>query len=67
MTARALVDESSREYRESGLAYMRLGDDDVFVRLLSTQSLLRLPLVRVGANVSVGVDERSWKGWLTRP
>jgi hypothetical protein len=29
------------------------------------QSLIRLPLVRIGPNVSVGVDERAWKSWLS--
>jgi arsenate reductase-like glutaredoxin family protein len=64
VTARAALDETSRSYRESGLGYMRLDDDEIFERLLGNQALLKLPLVRVGQNVSVGVDERSWKGWL---
>jgi len=64
-TARALLDESARAYREAGLAYLRLDEDEVFERLLNNQALLRLPLVRIGANVSAGVDERAWKGWLS--
>jgi arsenate reductase-like glutaredoxin family protein len=64
-TARALLDESARAYRDSGMSYLRLDDDELFERLLSDQSLLRLPLVRIGTNVSAGVDERSWKIWLT--
>jgi arsenate reductase-like glutaredoxin family protein len=43
---------------------MRLTDDEIFERLLSNQGLLKLPLVRVGQNVTIGVDERAWKGWL---
>ena len=64
-TARALLDEDARAYRDSGISYLRLDDDEVFERLLSNQALLRLPLVRIGTNVSAGVDERSWKIWLT--
>jgi arsenate reductase-like glutaredoxin family protein len=64
-TARALLDESARAYRDSGMSYLRLDDDELFERLLSDQSLLRLPLVRIGKNVSAGVDERSWKIWIT--
>jgi arsenate reductase (glutaredoxin) len=63
-TARAALDETSRSYRDSGLGYMRLSEDEIFERLLSNQALLKLPLVRVGQNVSVGVDERAWKAWL---
>jgi arsenate reductase-like glutaredoxin family protein len=62
--ARSALDDTSRAYRESGLGYMRLGDDEIFERLLSNQGLLKLPLVRVGQNVTIGVDERAWKGWL---
>jgi arsenate reductase len=64
-TARALLDESARAYRDSGMAYLRLDEDEVFERLLNNQALLRLPLVRIGTNVSAGVDERSWKVWLS--
>lgn len=63
-TARAVVDEASKPYRDSGLGYMRVTDEEMFERLLANQALLRLPLVRIGQNVSVGVDERAWKGWL---
>ena len=64
LSARSALDETSRAYRESGLGYMRLSDEEIFERLLSNQGLLKLPLVRVGQDVSIGVDERAWKGWL---
>jgi arsenate reductase-like glutaredoxin family protein len=64
-TARALLDESARAYRDSGLSYLRLDENEAFERLLNNQSLLRLPLVRIGANVSAGVDERAWKSSLS--
>jgi arsenate reductase len=67
LSASALFDETSRSYRDAGLAYLSLDDDQAFDRLLRDQSLLRLPLVRMGANVSVGIDERAWKEWLTIP
>jgi arsenate reductase (glutaredoxin) len=60
--ARAVLDENARAYRESGLAYMRLdNDDEIFDRVLSDQRLIRLPLVRAGNAVAVGVDEKAWK------
>lgn len=63
--ARALLDETSRAYRDAGLGYMRLGDDDVVARLLANASLLRLPLVRYGNDVTAGPAEATWKAWLT--
>jgi len=64
--ARALLDETSKAYRDGGLAYMRLDDTEIVERLLSTPGLLRLPLVRSGNDVAAGLDEQRWKGWLSR-
>ena len=61
VTAQAVLDENARAFHENGLAYMRLGDDEIFDRLLADQRLIRLPLVRVGNAVAVGVDEKAWK------
>ena len=63
--ARSLVDESSKAYREGGLAYLRLDEGELVERLLADGSLLRLPLVRFGSQVAVGRDEGTWKAWLT--
>jgi arsenate reductase-like glutaredoxin family protein len=61
--ARALLDEEGRAYRDAGLAYLRLTDDEVLERLLGDPRLLRLPLVRLGQEVTVGVDEEAWRRW----
>ena len=63
--ARALIDEKSRVYRQAGLGFLRMDDDDVVARVLADASLLRLPLVRNGNEVTVGRAEATWKGWLT--
>ena len=60
----ALLDPESRAYRRAGLAYLRLDEADAFARLLTDPSLLRLPLVRHGARLSVGVDATAWKAWI---
>jgi arsenate reductase-like glutaredoxin family protein len=52
--ARALLDEGSRAYREGGLAYLRMDDAEIAERLLAEPSLLRLPLIRNGNEVSAG-------------
>jgi arsenate reductase len=62
--ARALLDESSKAYRDGGLGYLRMDDAEVVERLLANQSLLCLPLVRFGNEVSVGRDEVTWRGWF---
>ena len=65
--ARALLDESSKAFRDGGLGFMRLDDAEIVERLLATPTLLRLPLVRYGNDVSVGRDETTWRAWLSRP
>ncbi|HEY7701066.1 MAG TPA: ArsC/Spx/MgsR family protein [Candidatus Limnocylindrales bacterium] len=62
--ARAILDETSRGYREGGLGYMRLDDADIVQRLLDDASLLRLPLVRNGSEVTAGRSESTWTAWI---
>lgn len=62
--ARAVIDETSRVYRQAGLGFLQMDDDDVVARVLADASLLRLPLVRNGNEVTVGRAEATWKGWL---
>ena len=63
--ARALIDETSTAYRDSGLGYLRMDDDEVVARLLSEPTLVRLPLVRNGNEVTAGRAEATLKAWLT--
>lgn len=62
--ARALLDETSKPYRDGGLAYLSMTDGEVLERLLRDQRLLRLPLVRHGHEVTAGKAEATWVGWL---
>jgi arsenate reductase (glutaredoxin) len=62
--ASALLDREGTAYREAGLAYLRMAETEVIERLLENPALLRLPLVRCGPDVSVGVDEPAWKRWV---
>jgi len=64
--AAALLDSEGRQYRDLGLGYMRLGDDEIVERLLANNALLRLPLVRFGSAVTSGPADATWKnlaGW----
>jgi arsenate reductase-like glutaredoxin family protein len=62
--ARELLDESTRAYRDGGLGYLRMDDPDIVDRLMRDSSLLKLPLVRRGADVSVGLAEPTWSVWI---
>ena len=62
--AAALLDPESRAYRAGGFEYLRMEDAEILERLLGDPSLLRLPLVRNGSRLSVGVDEDTWRDWL---
>jgi arsenate reductase len=59
--ALALADTEGRAWRDAGLGYMSMSDDELAERLLANQRLLRLPLVRAGNAFSAGRDEASWK------
>ncbi len=61
---RALLDVESRAYRDQGLGYLSMSDDEVLERLLADARLLRLPLVRAGERFSAGPAEATWRSWL---
>jgi arsenate reductase (glutaredoxin) len=62
--AAALLDTEGRQYKDLGLAYMRLDGDEIAARLLANNGLLKLPLVRLGNAFTAGPAEATWKGWL---
>ncbi len=65
--ARALLDDTSKAYRDAGLGYLALDDAGIVDRLLRDVRLLRLPLVRHGNEVTVGRAETTWAAWLKSP
>ena len=65
--ARALLDETSRPFRDGGLAHLRMDEREVAGRLLADQRLLRLPLVRFGDELTAGRSEAAWTAWLRPP
>ena len=62
--AAALLDNTSRAYRDAGLGYMRMADAEIVERLLADVHLLRLPLVRHGNEVTAGPAVTTWAAWL---
>jgi arsenate reductase-like glutaredoxin family protein len=59
--ARALADTNGKAWRDAGLGYLRMDDEELAERLLADQRLLRLPLVRGGNRFAAGKDEAAWK------
>jgi arsenate reductase-like glutaredoxin family protein len=62
--AAACADAEGRAWKDAGLGYMRMTDDELAARLLADVRLLRLPLVRHGNDVTAGRAEATWKAWL---
>jgi arsenate reductase-like glutaredoxin family protein len=62
--ARALADTESKAWRDAGLGYLSMTDDDLATRLLADQRLLKMPLVRVDNQFAAGRDEGAWKAFV---
>ena len=61
----ALIDRDSKRYAELGLAHARLTDERWLEKLADEPLLLRVPLVRHGNALTVGLAEQDWKSWTT--
>ena len=62
-----LLDTEGRPYVDGGLKYLKLTEEELLARIEREPLLLRLPLVRGGKLVSIGLDEASWKAKLAAP
>jgi arsenate reductase-like glutaredoxin family protein len=60
-----LLDSEGKAYIDAGLKYLKASDSEVLERIQLDPRLLRLPLVRAGARLSIGHDEESWKAMIT--
>ena len=61
--AKALMDEGSRAFKKANLGYLTMGEQEVIERVIADPRLLRLPLVRFGNQLTIGVEEATWKEW----
>ena len=61
-----VLDRESKRFRELGLHAGSYGEERWLERLSQEPLLLRLPLVRNGARLSVGEAESTWKEWTGR-
>jgi arsenate reductase len=60
----ACADTEGRAWKDTGLGYLRMTDDELAARLLADVRLLRLPLARHRTDVTAGRAESTWKSWL---
>jgi arsenate reductase-like glutaredoxin family protein len=58
-----LIDQDSKRYEELGLRHARLSDERWMEKLVDEPLLLRMPLVRNGSALTIGLAESDWKGW----
>jgi arsenate reductase len=64
--AASLVDRTSRRFLDLGLQYTVLSDERWIQKLSEEPMLLKMPLVRNGSDLTVGIDEATWKDWLEK-
>ena len=60
----ALLDRESKQFRDRGLHVAHLPESRMIPLLVEDPLLIRTPLVRRGNDVTVGLAEAEWKGWL---
>ena len=63
---RALVDAEAKRYRELGLSAAALSEERWLDLLVDEPLLLRMPLVRNGDQLTVGLAEAEWRAWTAR-
>ena len=62
----ALLDANSAVFQDLGLRHARMSDDSWLGKLAEEPLLLKMPLVRNGAQLTIGLEENVWKSWLAR-
>jgi arsenate reductase (glutaredoxin) len=62
----AIIDRSSRRFADLGLKAAQLSEDRWLDRLATEPMLLRMPLVRHGALLTVGDASETWREWTGR-
>ena len=61
-----ILDRDSKRFAELGLGPARYGDERWLEILADEPLLLRMPLVRSGNLLSVGLSEGEWKQWMEK-
>jgi arsenate reductase (glutaredoxin) len=56
-----LLETDGKAYNDSGLKYLKPSDSELLEKIEQNPHLLRLPLIRVASQLSIGQDADSWK------
>jgi arsenate reductase-like glutaredoxin family protein len=62
----ALIDSNSARFLDLGLRHARMSDETWLTKLVDEPLLLKMPLVRNGNQLTIGLDEQTWKSWMTK-
>jgi arsenate reductase len=62
----ALIDRRSRRYADLGLTAARFSDERWLEKLAEEPLMLKMPLVRYGAQLTVGEATPMWLSWTAR-
>jgi arsenate reductase (glutaredoxin) len=62
----ALVDRDSRRFADLGLGAAQLSDERWLEKLVAEPLLLRMPLTRQGAQLTIGDAIETWRDWTSR-
>ena len=62
----ALIDSSSARFQDLGLRHARMSDESWLSKLAEEPLLLRVPLVRNGNLLTIGLAEDTWKTWMAK-
>jgi arsenate reductase (glutaredoxin) len=62
----ALIDSGSARFQDLGLRHARMSDESWLLKLVEEPLLLKIPLVRNGNQLTIGLDEKTWKQWTAK-
>jgi arsenate reductase-like glutaredoxin family protein len=62
----AILDRGSRRFADLGLGAAHLSEERWLDKLAAEPMLLKMPLVRYGAELTVGDGTETWRGWTGR-
>jgi len=62
----ALIDSNSARFQDLGLRHARMSDESWLEKLSDEPMLLRVPLVRSANQLTIGLDEPTWKTWIAK-
>jgi arsenate reductase-like glutaredoxin family protein len=61
-----LIDSDSARFSDLGLRHARMSDESWLEKLVDEPMLLKVPLVRNGNQLTIGLDESTWKSWTAK-